>query len=173
MATGDYHTKWDASKKVFDEVIHQIDHDGIVLDTDHDIPYLGGISIDGKTVYRDRLSPSGYTSKKFKWVDTDKYLMIHEHVEKIFLDRGWSYLLAHQLATQVEYAAVKNDGYDLNEYDKTLDGWYKNCMKRPVYEDVPENLEQRPYIETKDLKTLNKMSITTTLDPEPKGVYHS
>jgi len=57
VATGDYHTKWDASKKVFDEVIHQIDHDGIVLDTDHDIPYLGGISIDGKTVYRDRLSP--------------------------------------------------------------------------------------------------------------------
>lgn len=173
MATGDYHTEWDANKKIFDEVIKKIDTDGVTLDTEHDIPYIGGSSTDGKTIYRDRLTPSGYTTKKFKWVDTDRYLMIHEHVEKIFLDTGWSYLLAHQLSTQVEYAALKSDGYDVDEYDHTLDKWYKAAMKRKHYDNVPENLEQRPYIECKDFETLNKMGIVATLDPQPPGVYHS
>lgn len=165
MSTGDFHTEWDSDKKIFDDVIRKIDTDGVILDTDHDIPYLGGSSTDSHTIFRDRLTPAGYTSKKVKWVDTDRYLMIHEHIEKIFLDIGWTYLLAHQLATQVEYAALKSDGHDVHEYDKTLDGWYKACMKRHEYENVPQNIELKPYIECKDLKTLNKMGITTTLAP--------
>ena len=49
-----------------------------------DIPYLAGYSKDGKTIYIDR------DLKKWewlgKWVNTDRFLFLHEKVEKSIID---------------------------------------------------------------------------------------
>jgi hypothetical protein len=66
------------------------------LDRAHDIPYLAGYSNDGKTIYIDRHMP-----KSFKYqgrdVDTDRFLILHEQVEKTLIDHlNLHYLHAHQ-----------------------------------------------------------------------------
>lgn len=147
---------YDSNQRVFDVAIRVIEEPWKFI-TNLDIPYLGGSSKDRKHVYRDRQTPSGYTSQKTgKWVDTDKYIRLHEIIEKILLDTGMSYLLAHQFATQIEYAAVKADGHDLEEYDQITQAWCKEAALRECYH-TPSDIEDRPYIECKDQAIIDKM----------------
>jgi hypothetical protein len=56
------------------------------LDRKHDIPYLAGYSLDGKTIYIDRHMPRAF---KFRGraVETDRFLILHEEVEKTLIDQ--------------------------------------------------------------------------------------
>ena len=83
------------------------------LDRDHDIPYLAGYSSDGKTIYIDRHMPK---SLKYQGrvVDTDRFLILHEEVEKTLIDQlNLHYLHAHQIATRAEQAAVRAAGISM------------------------------------------------------------
>src|ERR1700732_3538907 len=59
-----------------------------------DIPYLGGISQDGKYVYLDRHLP-----EKSEGVPLAKYIEVHESVEQAILPHVEGYEAAHHLAT--------------------------------------------------------------------------
>jgi hypothetical protein len=78
--------------RALDAVVRRVKH----LDREHDIPYLAGYSLDGNTIYIDRHMPQSF---KFRGrvVETDRFLLLHEEVEKMLIDRlGLHYLHAHQ-----------------------------------------------------------------------------
>lgn len=156
MSVGDQNTKYDIDPKEFDKAINELDHHGVSFNTDFDIPYLAGTSQDGKIIYRDRKTPSGYKSKSNKDVNTDRYFKIHEHIEKILMDHGFPYVLAHQVATQLEYAAVKSDDHDIDEYDDKTQKMVQEAQIRKEY-FVPPDLCMKPYLECHDHATIAKM----------------
>jgi hypothetical protein len=53
-------------------------------DADWDIPYLAGYSKDGSTIFIDRDLP--LWNYKAQWIDADRFLKIHEDVEKALID---------------------------------------------------------------------------------------
>jgi len=80
------------------------------LDRERDIPDFAGYSLDGHTIYIDRHMPQSF---KFRGrvIETDRFLLLHEEVEKTLIDRlGLHYLHAHQIATRAEQAAVRAAG---------------------------------------------------------------
>lgn len=156
MSVGDLHTKFDVNRHEFTKAIDMLDSKGVKFNTHFDIPYLAGTSIDGKTIYRDALTPSGYTSSAGAHIDTDRYFKVHERVEKAFLDQGFPYQYAHQIAEQIERAAVINDGHDYDEYDRITETWVGRVEDRPEY-IVPHDLCLTPYKDCHDWKTLRKM----------------
>lgn len=156
MSVGDQHTKYDIDPGEFDKAIQMLDRHGVVFNTDYEIPYLAGTSVDGKIIYRDRLTPSGYQSAAGKTVNTDIYFKVHEHIEKMLLDHGFPYILAHQVATQLEYAAVKSDGHDITEYDDQTQQMVQNAGHRKSYR-TPPDLCMTPYTECQDHATIAKM----------------
>ena len=90
------------------------------IDRGHDVPYLAGYSLDGKTIYIDRHMPSSFKTKRRK-IDTDRFLVLHEEVEKTLIDRlGLHYLHAHQIATRAEEAAVRAAGIAWRDYDRFM-----------------------------------------------------
>ena len=73
-----------------------------------DIPYLAGYSRDGKTIYIDRHMPPSFRYRG-RDIDTDRFLILHEEVEKTLIDQlDLHYLHAHQIATRAEQAAVRS-----------------------------------------------------------------
>lgn len=156
MSVGDQHTKYDIDPKEFDKTIHELDHHGVSFNTEFEIPYLAGTSVDGKTIYRDSKTAPGYKSSKGKDVSTDRYFKIHERVEKAFLDQGFPYILAHQLATQIEYTAVKSDGHDVQEYDDKTQEMVQKAQERSSY-STPPDLCMIPYEDCHDSATIHKM----------------
>lgn len=156
MSVGDQHSIYDINAKVFDEAIDALDSKGVVFNTNYDIPYLAGTNWDDTVIYRDKSTPSGYHSTSGKWVDTDKYFMLHERIEKALLQEGFVYLLAHQCATQLEYAAVKSDGHDVEEYDNKTQEMVQKAGERLSYQ-VPVDLCLTPYIDCKDQETISRM----------------
>src|SRR5262249_48169348 len=56
------------------------------LDRAHDVPYLAGYSVDGKTIYIDRHMPRAF-SYRGRGVATDRFLILHEEVEKTLIDQ--------------------------------------------------------------------------------------
>ena len=52
----------------------------------HDIPYLAGYSLDGKTIYIDRHMPQIFKFRG-RTIDTDRFLILHEEVEKTLIDQ--------------------------------------------------------------------------------------
>ncbi len=89
-----------------------------------DIPYLGGISRDGKYVYIDRHLPD-----KSNGVPLAKYIEVHESVEAALYDVSGQheelaelhkYEPCHHLATAAEQFAVVSDGYSWDDYEDGL-----------------------------------------------------
>src|SRR5437762_7270362 len=78
------------------------------LDRKHDVPYLAGYSRDGRTIYIDKDLPKSFVTRGGKRVVVDRFLILHEAVEKSLLDDlGLIYQHAHQIALRAEQAAVK------------------------------------------------------------------
>jgi hypothetical protein len=79
----------------------------VKLDTSHDIPYAGGVSVDGKTVYIDRrlycdLRLGKVRVKGMTWRQVVQCWIEHEHTEKSVVDGDNPvdvYLGAHRGAT--------------------------------------------------------------------------
>jgi hypothetical protein len=56
------------------------------FDRKHDVPYLAGYSLDGKTIYIDRHMPASFKFKG-RTINTDRFLVLHEEVEKTLIDQ--------------------------------------------------------------------------------------
>lgn len=125
------------------------------LDRAHDVPYLAGYSRDGKTIYIDRDLPKSFSTRG-KRVGVDRYLILHEAVEKALLDKlGLHYQHAHQIALRTEQAAVRADGVSWREYDRFMQRHIKEAESH--LERVPADLDVKPYRDEDDRQTLRGM----------------
>ena len=105
--------EWQVSSFMMDRALEAVIKQIGKLDRDHDIPYLAGYSNSGKTIYIDRHMPKSF-SFRGRRIKTDRFLILHEVVEKTLLDHlGLRYLHAHQIATRAEQAAVRAAGISL------------------------------------------------------------
>jgi hypothetical protein len=126
------------------------------IDRKHDIPYLAGYSQDGKTIYIDRHMPKTmkYAGRE---VDTDRYLILHEEVEKTLIDQlNLHYLHAHQIATRAEQAAVRAAGIRWHDYDGFMQKYVKRIGDERLSK-VPADLDLRPYRDEHDDDLVRRM----------------
>jgi hypothetical protein len=115
-----------------------------VLDRKHRIPFLAGYSVDGHTIYIDSTMPRSFPFKgrEFK---TDRFLIIHEELEKALIDAlAWEYLGAHRIAIVAERRAVTAAGMPWEVYDAFMQEHVKRIRALPV-RDVPLDLDLEPY----------------------------
>jgi hypothetical protein len=138
--------------RALDAVVRRVKH----LDREHDIPYLAGYSLDGSTIYFDRHMPQSF---KFRGrvIETDRFLLLHEEVEKTLIDRlGLHYLHAHQIATRAEQAAVRAAGISWRAYDRFMQKNVKRDSDERLSK-VPADLDTKPYRDEHDFDLLRRM----------------
>jgi len=134
------------------------------FDRNHDIPYLAGYSQDGKTIYIDRHMPSSFRYDG-RDINTDRYLILHEEVEKTLIDQlNLHYLHAHQIATRAEQAAVRAAGYDrfMQKYVKRIGD--ERLTK------VPADLDLKPYRDEHDYDLVQRMLACIARGQAPLGI---
>jgi hypothetical protein len=120
--------EWFVSSLMMDRALDAVVRRAKALDRKHDVPYLAGYSKDGKTIYIDRHMPSSFRYQG-RHIETDRYLILHEEVEKTLIDQlKLHYLHAHQIATRAEQAAVRAAGVRWRDYDRFM----QKYVKRPV-----------------------------------------
>lgn len=154
MATGHSHSGGGFSEQALDRCL---EHKGVKaelkrpfkVDKTHDVPFLGGMSKDGKTVYIDRHLPALITIGHKK-VNVLPYILVHERTEKAIMDQmGYTYSSAHNLATKAEHRKVREHGLKPADYEKAL----KPYIKADEHEKItkpPPDLEPRPYLQESD-----------------------
>jgi hypothetical protein len=133
----------------------------VKLDRKHDIPYLAGYSLDGKTIYIDRHMPESFISEG-RTIKTDRFLILHEAVEKTLIDKlGLHYQFAHQIALRSEEAAVRADYISWSEYDNFIQKYIKEIGDETLTH-VPADLDCKPYRDEHDNLLLKRMKQVET-----------
>src|SRR2546427_3201004 len=148
--------EWYVSSLMLDRALDAIVRRVKNLDRKHDIPYLAGYSQDGKTIYIDRHMPS---TMRFRGRDigTDRYLILHEEVEKTLIDQlGLHYLHAHQIASRAEQAAVRAAGIRWHDYDRFMQKYVKHIGDERLTK-VPADLDLKPYRDEHDYDLVQRM----------------
>src|SRR3954470_22434028 len=116
--------KWFISREMMDQAMKAIER-RVFLNRDYDIPYLAGYSLDGHMVYVDRHMPKSFVYKG-KRIKTDRFLIVHEAVEKSLIQLlGMRYLTAHQIALHAEQAAVRAESIEWKAYDDFMQEYVK------------------------------------------------
>jgi hypothetical protein len=142
---------------------------GRELDRKHDIPYLAGYSLDGKTIYIDRHMPQAFKFRG-RTVETDRFLILLEEVEKTLIDQlGLHYLHAHQIATRAEEAAVRASGIKWRDYDRFMQKHVKTIGDERLSK-VPRDLDLKPYRDEHDDDLLRRMLASVKAGNAPKGI---
>jgi hypothetical protein len=116
----------------------------IKFDVDHsyDIPYVGGVSKDGKTIYVDRRA---YPS--LKRLGLIPGLVRHEQIEGILLRTGkYLYRGAHEIATAAENKVYRAQGKDVKKAQDNYPRFIRTDAKEKLLR-VPADLELRPYLD--------------------------
>ena len=140
-------------ERAFDAIIRRLKK----LDREHDIPYLAGYNVDGTIIYIDRHMPRSFKHKG-RAIETDRFLILHEEVEKTMIDRlNLHYLHAHQIATRVEKAAVLACGVNWNDYDDFMQSNVKRIGDERLAK-VPADLDLKPYRDEHDTELLERMA---------------
>src|SRR5438105_7318998 len=103
-------------------------------------------------------------------IDTDRYLILHEEVEKTLIDQlNLHYLHAHQIATRAEQAAVRAAGIRWRDYDRFMQKFVKKIGDERL-KKVPPDLDLKPYRDEHDLDLLKRMQACIENGKVPKGV---
>jgi hypothetical protein len=127
------------------------------LDRDHDIPYLAGYNVDGTIIYIDRHMPMSF-KQKGRTIETDRFLILHEEVEKTMIDQlNLHYLHAHQIATRVEQSAVLACGINWSDYDDFMQTNVKLIGDERLTK-IPTDLDLKPYRDEHDTELLERMA---------------
>src|ERR1700686_2246001 len=161
--------EWFVSSLMLDRALDAIVRRVKKLDRAHDIPYLAGYSQDGKTIYIDRHMPK---LMKFRGreVDTDRFLILHEEVEKTLIDQlDLHYLHAHQIATRAEEAAVRAAGVRWRDYDRFMQKYVKRIGDERL-KKVPADLDLKPYRDEHDFDLMKRMSDCVAAGKVPKSI---
>jgi hypothetical protein len=139
------------------------------LDRNHDIPYLAGYSNDGKIIYIDRHMPKSFRYQG-RDIDTDRYLILHEEVEKTLIDQlNLHYLHAHQIASRAEQAAVRAAGVNWRDYDRFMQKNVKLIGDERLTK-VPTDLDLKPYRDEHDYDLVQRMLDNIAKGQAPKGI---
>jgi hypothetical protein len=161
--------EWYVSSLMMDRALDAVVRRAKAIDRKHDIPYLAGYSIDGKTIYIDRHMPQTmrYAGRD---LDTDRYLILHEEVEKTLIDQlGLHYLHAHQIATRAEQAAVRAAGIRWRDYDRFMQKFVKRLGDERLTR-VPADLDLKPYRDEHDFDLLKRMQAGIERGKTPPGI---
>jgi hypothetical protein len=90
-------------------------------------------------------------------VQTDRFLVTHEVVEKALLDElHLHYLHAHQIALRTEQAAVRAAGIAWRDYNRFTKANEKKIGDERLVR-VPRDLDLTPYRDEHDLPELRKI----------------
>jgi hypothetical protein len=160
--------EWYISGLMMDRALDAVVRRAKTLDRRHDIPYLAGYSRDGKTIYIDRHMPQTmrYGGRD---IDTDRYLILHEEVEKTLIDQlGLHYLHAHQIASRAEQAAVRAAGIRWHDYDRFMQKYVKRIGDERLTK-VPADLDLKPYRDEHDEDLVKRMLKSLEKAP-PAGI---
>jgi hypothetical protein len=161
--------EWYVSSLMMDRALDAIARRAKRLDRNHDIPYLAGYSEDGKTIYIDRHMPRSFRFQG-REVDTDRFLILHEEVEKTLIDQlGLHYLHAHQIATRVEQAAVRCAGIEWRAYDRFMQKYVKQIGDERLTK-IPADLDEKPYRDEHDYDLLTRMNSALESRKVPKSI---
>jgi hypothetical protein len=161
--------EWYVSSLMLDRALDAIVRRVKNLDRDHDIPYLAGYSQDGKTIYIDRHMPRAMKFRG-KEIDTDRFLILHEEVEKTLIDQlGLHYLHAHQIATRAEEAAIRAAGLKWRDYDRFMQKYVKHIGDERLIK-VPGDLDLKPYRDEHDYDVLQRMLDCFNSGKIPRGI---
>jgi hypothetical protein len=162
--------EWYVSSLMMDRALDAVVRRVKKLDRKHDIPYLAGYSLDGKTIYIDRHMPK-FLKLRDRSIDTDRFLILHEEVEKTLIDQlGLHYLHAHQIATRAEEAAVRAANVEWHAYDRFMQKYVKRIGDERL-KKVPKDLDLKPYRDEHDDDLLQRMLKSVRAGKCPKGIH--
>ena len=106
---------------------------------------------------------------KGRKIEVDRYLIMHEEVEKTLIDQlGLHYLHAHQIATRAEEAAVRADGILWRDYDRFMQKYVKHIGDERL-QKVPDDLDLKPYRDEHDFDLIQRMQKALTKRGLRKG----
>lgn len=160
--------EWYVSSLMMDRALDAVMRRVKNLDRNHDIPYLAGYSLDARTIYIDRHMPTSFKHRG-RMVETDRFLVLHEEVEKTLIDQlGLHYLHAHQIATRAEQAAVRAAGVSWRAYDRFMQKHVKTSGDERLTR-VPSDLDTKPYRDEHDFDLLRRMMIAVERGHVPPG----
>ena len=161
--------EWFISDLMMDRALDAIVRRAKTIDRRHDIPYLAGYSRNGKIIYIDRHMPQTmrYGGRD---IDTDRYLILHEEVEKTLIDQlGLHYLHAHQIASRAEQAAVRAAGIRWGDYDRFMQKYVKHIGDERLTK-VPADLDLKPYRDEHDDDLVKRMLEGIEKKGAPTGI---
>src|SRR5437762_3066877 len=148
--------EWYISALMMDRALDAVVRRVNKLDRQHDVPYLAGYSNDGKTIYIDRHMPASFRYHG-RDIKTDRYLILHEEVEKTLIDQlNLHYLHAHQIASRAEQAAVRAAGINWRDYDQFMQKNVKRIGDERLVK-VPTDLDLKPYRDEHDYELVQRM----------------
>ncbi len=160
---------WYVSSLMMDRALDAVARKVKNLDRKHDIPYVAGYSKDGKKIYIDRHLPSEMPYKG-RTINTDRFLLLHEEVEKTLIDQlNLHYLHAHQIATRAEEAAVRAAGISWRDYDRFMQKYVKKMGDERLTK-IPADLDLKPYRDEHDTDLLERMATSVAKGEHPPGV---
>jgi hypothetical protein len=160
--------EWYISGLMMDRALDAVVRRAKTIDRRHDVPYLAGYSRNGKIIYIDRHMPQTmrYDGRD---IDTDRYLILHEEVEKTLIDQlGLHYLHAHQIASRAEQAAVRAAGIRWHDYDRFMQKYVKRIGDERLTK-VPADLDLKPYRDEHDEDLVKRMLKSLEKAP-PAGI---
>jgi hypothetical protein len=161
--------EWFVSSLMMDRALDAVVRRAKRVDRAHDIPYLAGYSRNGKIIYIDRHMPAKmkYGSRE---IDTDRFLILHEDVEKTLIDQlDLHYLHAHQIATRAEQAAVRAAGIRWRDYDRFMQKYVKRIGDERL-KKVPADLDLKPYRDEHDGDLVQRMLASIKRGVAPAGI---
>lgn len=159
---------WFVSSLMLDRALDAILRRVKKLDRSHDIPYLAGYSMDGKTIYIDRHLPFSFKYRG-RTIDVDRFLIMHEEVEKTLIDQlDLHYLHAHQIATRAEEAAVRAERVSWHAYDRFMQKYVKSVGDERL-KKVPRDLDLKPYRDYHDWDLMRRMEKAVDAGKLPKA----
>jgi len=158
---------WYISSLMIDRTIDAI-MKRLIINRDYHVPYLAGYSTDGATIYIDCDLPPTFVAKSGATVHVDRYLIMHEAVEKSLLKMfDLRYQHAHQCALRTEKALVNADGITWREYDRFMQEFIKEVGEETPL-NLPPDLDLKPYVDEHDDELLAKMrQWMATSSPRP------
>jgi hypothetical protein len=117
----------------------------------YSVPYAGGYSEDGQTIYIDYTVPDYFTTYAGEQYPLRSILEHHEASEMYYMfHKGMDFNTAHKLAIQDDIALMTKLGIPIDEYygklheivEFNLYMWSKRHTT-----DLPPDLDMRPYID--------------------------
>ena len=116
------------------------------INCNHDVPYGGGTSKDGKTVYIDHHIPE-FIKVKGKKINIHESIAVHEHAEfPRMAKHNDSYETAHaDYANPAEKEYVERHGINWDDYNRAVEKIVRVDSEDTPSPNIPKDLYLKPY----------------------------